>query len=248
MDIQQSNKISSPLLSIVIPVLEPDDELFRCVYSIFGATQNLTAIEVVIVTQTKFVATIVELYPSARVYAEKRRGIYSAMNDGAAVSRGQYLYFIGKDDIMLPSLRNALLILLDERPFTLFCDVYWGVRGVYSGRPSRFRLLAKNLCHQGIIYSRDAFSKHGPYIRSMSVQADHLLNIKILWDRAPAGPISYLRQPLSWYSGDGFSALNRDNQFWRLYPQILKRYVGNWAWCLLIGYRLLRGAHIKKLY
>ena len=246
MNIQQSNITSYPLLSIVIPVLEPDDELSRCVYSIFGAVKNSSALEVVIVTQSKFVETISALYPRARVCSEKRRGIYSAMNDGVAVSRGEYLYFIGKDDVMLSTLRAALLMLLDVRPFALFCDVYWGSMGIYSGRPSRLRLLAKNLCHQGIIYSRDAFAKHGPYVRSMSVQADHLLNIKILWDRVPAGPIAYLPQPLSWYSGDGFSTVNRDYQFWRLYPQILKRYVGNWAKCLLIGYRLLRGVHISK--
>ena len=246
MSLQPSNNSARPLLSIVIPVLEPDAELARCVHCILGATQNLPVPEIVIVTPSRFVAAIAALYPSARVCAETRRGIYAAMNDGAAASRGKYLYFIGKDDMMLSPLRNALSVLQHEQPFALFCDVYWGASGTYSGRPSRLRLLARNLCHQGVIYSRDAFDKHGPYLRSMRVQADHLLNIKILWDRSATGRIIYLEQPLAWYSGDGFSTVNRDATFWRLYPNIMRRYVGHWAMYLLIGYRILRGVHKRK--
>ena len=246
MSIQPPNNNPRPLLSIVIPVLEPDAELARCVHCILGATQNLLAPEVVIVTPPRFVAAIAALYPIARVCAETRRGIYSAMNDGAAASRGKYLYFIGKDDMMLSTLREALTVLDREHPFALFCDVYWGVRGTYSGKPSRLRLLGRNLCHQGIIYSREAFDRHGPYLRSMRVQADHLLNIKILWDRTTAGRICYLEQPLAWYSGDGFSTVNRDATFWRLYPTIMRRYVGHRAMRLLIGYRILRGVHKRK--
>lgn len=246
MSLQIPSNGPPPLLSIVIPVLEPDAELARCVHCILGATQNLPAPEVVIVTPPKFVAAIAALYPRVRVCAETRRGIYSAMNDGAAASRGKYLYFIGKDDMMLSTLREALTVLEREHPFTLFCNVYWGTLGTYSGKPLRLRLLTRNLCHQGIIYSREAFDKHGPYLRSMRVQADHLLNIKILWDRAAQSRISYLDKPLAWYSGDGFSMTNRDAIFWRLYPSIMRRYVGRWAMHLLIGYRILRGVHNRK--
>lgn len=237
---------SRPVLSVVIPVLEPDAELARCVHCILGATQGLPAPEVVIVTPAKFVATIAALYPGARVCAESRRGIYAAMNDGAAVSRGKYLYFIGKDDMMLSTLREVLTLLECKNPFALFCDVYWGSTGIFSGKPSRLRLLGRNLCHQGIIYSREAFDRHGPHLRSMRVQADHFLNIKILWDRTAASQIYYLKKPLAWYSGDGFSLTNRDAKFWRLYPNIMRRYVGCWAMCLLLGYRILRGVYKFK--
>jgi glycosyltransferase involved in cell wall biosynthesis len=246
-NIQPSNNCATPILSIVIPVLEPDAELARCVHSLLGATQNLRQPEIIIVTPPQFVPAVAGLFPSVRVVAETRRGIYAAMNDGAAASCGKYLYFIGKDDIMLSTLREALTVLEREHPFTLFCDVYWGGRGIYTGKPSRLRLLTKNLCHQGIIYSREAFDKHGPYLRSMRVQADHLLNIKILWDRAVQSRISYLDKPLAWYSGDGFSMTNRDQMFWRLYPNIMRRYVGRWAMHILIGYRILRGVRNRKL-
>lgn len=236
----------SPLLSIVIPVLQPDEELARCVHCILGAVGNLPLPEVIIVTPQRFVSAITASFPGARVCAETRRGIYAAMNDGAAASRGEYLYFVGKDDMVLSTLREALAVLERERPFALFCDVYWGARGIRSGKPQRLHLLARNLCHQGIIYSRRAYRLHGPYLRRLRVQADHLLNIKILWDRSAARQVRYLEQPLAWYSGDGFSTTNRDPAFWRLYPNILRRYVGTWAMRLLIGYRMLRGAHGRQ--
>jgi glycosyltransferase involved in cell wall biosynthesis len=229
-----------PLLTVVIPALEPDAELARCVHCILGAAQNSPQPEIIIVTQPLFVSAVAALFPGVRVCEETRRGIYSAMNDGAAASRGRYLYFIGKDDMMLSTLREAMIVLDRENPYALFCDVYWGERGTYSGKPSRLLLLGRNLCHQGIIYSREAFDRHGPYLRRMRVQADHLLNIKILWDRSAVTRIRYLDRPLAWYSGDGFSMRNRDAAFWRLYPIIMRRFVGGWAACLLNTYRWLR--------
>jgi hypothetical protein len=163
------------------------------------------------------------------------------MNEGANASHADYLYFLGKDDIVLPTLRNAMTLLESDRPFVLTCDVYWGSRGKYRGVPSRMRVLARNLCHQGVIYSRAAYDKHGPYLRKMRVQADHLLNIKILWDRENSSRVQYFDKPLAWYSGDGFSLHNRDPVFWRLYPSVLRRFVGGWAACLLTLYRSLRG-------
>ena len=231
----------SPFLSIVIPVLEPDAELGRCMNCIQGAFLGSVMPEVIVVTPQRFVARTQSLFPWARVYAETRRGIYSAMNEGAKASCADYLYFLGKDDIVLPTLRSAVTLLQRERPFVLCCDVYWGSRGVYSGAPSRLRLLARNLCHQGIIYSREAFDRHGPYLRRMRVQADHLLNIRIMWDKKVDSRVLYLNKPVAWYSGEGFSLMHRDPIFWRLYPNVLRRFVGGWAACLLNLYRIIRG-------
>lgn len=231
----------SPVLSIIVPVLEPDGEFERCMHCIAGAFVGAPIPEVVVVTPHRYVARTKGLFPWAHVCAETRKGIYAAMNDGARASRGNYLYFLGKDDMVLPTLRTAVKVLEREGPFALCCDVYWGSRGLYSGTPSRLKLLARNLCHQGIIYSREAFDRHGPYLRRMRVQADHLLNIKVLWDRTAGSRVRYLREPLAWYSGDGFSLTQRDSVFWRLYPNVLQRYVGDWAACLLVLYRGLRG-------
>ena len=182
------------------------------------------------------------LLPDERLIAESRASIYGAMNDGIAASTGRYLYFVGKDDIVLPPFCEALALIESRHPSALFFDVFWGTRGVYRGRPSRWGVLVRNLCHQGIIYSREVVLRHGPYLRKMRVQADHLLNIRLLWDRDFAPRVSYMCHPLAWYSGAGFSVQTaRDPVFWRLYPVIMRRHVGTWATCLLVTSRKLRG-------
>lgn len=233
---------SSPLLSVIIPALEADLELRRSVDCVRLACGNDGRTEIVVVMPKHRVEDGRGLVPEGRIVAESRKGIYAAMNDGILASRGRYLYFLGKDDIVLPPFRQVLDALESRAPASLFFDVYWGVAGVYSGRPSRWRILVRNSCHQGIVYSREVLARHGPYLRRMRVQADHLLNIRMLWDRSLYRNICYLRFPLVWYSGAGFSAqLARDPVFWRAYPTTLRRYVGRWAKLVLIASRRLRG-------
>jgi glycosyltransferase involved in cell wall biosynthesis len=229
-----------PLLSIIIPSLDADTELRRCVDSIRLACRQ-SDVEVVVVAPGRRVDAVQELLPDAVVVAETRRGIYGAMNDGIQASRGRYLYFMGKDDILLAQLPSVIETRLAASPSAVFFDVYWGSDGIYSGRPSRWRLLVRNLCHQGVVYSREAIVAHGPYMRRMKVQADHLLNIKLLWDRGLRSRVQYVAEPLAWYSGAGFSAAARDPVFRRIYPAVLRRYVGMWAAWLVVVSRCLRG-------
>ena len=230
-----------PLVSVIIPSLGADTELRRCVDSIRIACPAPVSCEIVVVVPPLRVEEVRQLLPGEFVVAETRPSIYAAMNDGIRASHGQYLYFIGKDDIVLPPFGQLLRMLTEQQPSAVFCDVYWGTRGIFSGRPSPWRVLLRNVCHQGIVYSRESIDKHGPYVRKMRVQADHLLNIRLLWDRDLAPRVRYVAMPLVWYSGAGFSTLARDPVFWRLYPTVMRRYVGAWAAVLLRASRTLRG-------
>ena len=231
-----------PLLTIVIPLLQSDPEFRRCMSSIVCAFEGEQLPEVLVVTPTPSVALVKAEYPWARVLAETRKGIYSAMNDGVRASRGAYLYFLGKDDMVLPSIRSAIGEIKKKRPYALFCDVYWGGQGVVSGGLSRLQFLSRNACHQGILYSHEAIKDHGPYCRKMKLQADHLINIKIVWDRQNSSRIARLSVPVAWYSDQGLSSTVRsDPVFRRLYPGVLYKYVGGWASCLLLSWRRVRG-------
>lgn len=231
-----------PLLTVVIPALEADTELRRCVDSIRLACPDPRSCEIIVVLPPGRIVAARQWLPDETLIPERHASIYGAMNDGARASRSRYLYFLGKDDIVLPVFRDVLEVLESSRPNALFFDVYWGANGVYSGQPSRWRLLIRNLCHQGIIYSREAYDKHGPYLRRMKVQADHLLNIRLLWDGSRTTSILYIPRPLTWYSGAGFSTQQaRDPLFWRLYPTTMRKHVGAWASWLLLAWRTVRG-------
>lgn len=231
---------SAPVLSIIIPALEVDRELRRCIDSIRVLCADSSNCEVILVVPSRCAIDAKSSFPSETVLEETSANIYGAMNDGVLRSLGGYLYFLGKDDIVLPSLLDAIDVLSKQSPDVLFCDVYWGDRGVYSGKPSKLKILGKNLCHQGIIYSRETILKYGPYVRRMTVQADQFVNTKILWAKDGGGGLIYLKKPLAWYSGSGYSYGMRDSLFQKLHPLILERYVGWWAACLLKIYRKVK--------
>ncbi len=222
-----------PLLSVIIPALAVDAELRRCFASLRLILPDVAEFEIVLVVPAHQLATAGSDMPDAVVLAETRPNVYAAMNDGVQASTGRFLYFLGKDDIVLPSMRDAVDMLWSAAPIALFCDVYWGGDGVHRGRPSKWKILFRNVCHQGIIYSREAVLKQGPYLRRMRVQADHLLNIKLLWDSANDGQVRYLRRPIAWYASTGYSSTARDTLFYRLHPVIIRRYLGlpaAWIW------------------
>lgn len=245
-NVVKNQKPGRPLLSVIIPALDIDLELERCIGSVrlaFGETDD--RVEIVLVAPGSRIGLAKErLQGVAQFVAETRRGIYGAMNDGIRASTGRYLYFLGKDDIVLAPFSKVMDQLSENGGSAAFFDVYWGAQGIYSGKPSKWRLLTRNLCHQGIVYSREVIDKHGPYLSRMKVQADHLLNIRLLWDAQFAATVRYMPGARVWYASEGFSSVARDPVFWRLYPVILKRYVSPIASALLVISRHVRGRTI----
>jgi glycosyltransferase involved in cell wall biosynthesis len=231
---------ATPLLTVVVPALHVDAELRRCLDSIRLALPGAAECEIVLVVPARLVECARERFPDARVVAESRPSVYAAMNDGVAASTGRYLYFLGQDDVLLPVAAEALQVLVTERPYVLFADVYWGADGVRRGRTSRWRVLFMNVCQQGIVYSRDAVLANGPYLRRLRVQADHLLNIRVLWDPAALGRVRYLPRPLAWYAATGLSFRTRDTVFHRVHAAIIRRHLGPVAACLWRLYRRVR--------
>ena len=232
-----------PTLSIIIPALCADLELRRCVDSVRLAcgTDPLRCEVILVMPKTEVGKARLSISGVNKFATETGRGIYSAMNDGIKQSEGSYLYFVGKDDIVLPNFATLLDQLGREGESAVFFDVYWGKSGAFSGKPSKWTVLVRNFCHQGIIYSREVIDEHGPYWRKFRVQADHFLNIRLLWDERFAPSIRYFSGGRVWYAADGFSSLAKDRLFWRLYPAIAKRFVGAWAGLLIIVARRLRG-------
>lgn len=236
----QSTGTQCPLLTIIIPALVVDAELRRCLASVRLVLPDPAECEIVLVVPAHQLAKEGSGMPGPVMIAESRPSVYAAMNDGVKASTGRFLYFLGKDDIVLPSMREAVDMLRSAAPGALFCDVYWGRDGVHRGRPSKWKILFRNVCHQGIIYSREAVLRHGPYLRRMRVQADHLLNIKLLWDGAGSGEVRYLRSPIAWYAATGYSHTARDTLFHRLHPTIIRRHLGLAAACMWRAYKKMR--------
>ena len=113
--------------------------------------------------------------------SEPDGGVYDAMNKALAMARGDWLIFIGADDILLPALASTATRLVD-RDAIYYGDVeIAGTGAVSGGRFNRYRLMQENICHQAVLYPRSVY-RTTRYDLGAGILADHKYNIE-LWGR-----------------------------------------------------------------
>jgi hypothetical protein len=101
------------------------------------------------------------------------------MNKACALSRGDWLLFLGCDDVLLDSLALIANQLCD-RDTVYYGDVVLKDTGlVYGGPFSKYRLLQKNICHQAIFYPRSVYTKYR-YDLKYRFLADYALNMRLI--------------------------------------------------------------------
>lgn len=227
----------SKLLDIILPCDRFDDYVVRCESNI-SLHLDPKFFNLIFIVPSNNLVLFRENFPMHTTIVESRKGIYSAMNDGIKMSQCEYLYFIGKDDLVLKDFNETFQYLKLYKPTVLFCDVLYAPDINKSCYPNKFFLLMRNICHQGIIYHKSIFTRFGFYATYMKVQADHFHNIKLLWSNKV--DVHYLKKKICIYSNSGFSSITSDKVFHKLYPLILKKYVGIWAFILIFIFRFFK--------
>jgi glycosyltransferase involved in cell wall biosynthesis len=160
-----------------------------------------------------------------KIFSEKDRGVYDAMNKGISECRGKWIYFLGSDDILYDRdvLEKVHLAISNCQEIELiYGDVeFKSSRRVYYGESSLSRLLNEgNISHQAIFYNRTVFEKIGLYNLSYKVYADWDLNIRCFFDERLRK--KYLPQIVALFNDiDGLSSntkIENDPDFLKLLP------------------------------
>jgi glycosyltransferase involved in cell wall biosynthesis len=137
--------------------------------------------------------------------SEPDRGIYDAMNKALKMARGEWVIFLGADDVLLPDFDAAVRHLTDPRA------VYYGnvqieaTGAISGGRFSRYRLMQENICHQALFYPREVYQSK-PYDIQAGLLADHKYNIE-LWGSGTR--FVHLPMTVSRYNNAGASSGNQ---------------------------------------
>ena len=109
-------------------------------------------------------------------------GVYEAMNKGVARARGEWLYFIGADDVLYDDdvFTEMVRFLCADDADIIYGDVVQRSDGRrYCGRSSWHRLiLDRNICHQAIFYRKTVFQKLGNFDVKYRSWADWEFNIR----------------------------------------------------------------------
>ena len=110
--------MSSPLISVVVPIYNVEHYLERCLDSIIS--QTYTNLEIILVDDgsTDRSGAIADAYAAkdsrVKVIHQKNGGLSIARNTGIEACRGEYLLFIDSDDYIAPNMCECLLSHLTE--------------------------------------------------------------------------------------------------------------------------------------
>jgi len=174
------------LLSIIIPTRNSALSIAETLQSILAQTYKNIEVLVLDAVSNDATCEIVNgfsvKYSFITLVSEKDKGVYDAMNKGITLSKGDYLYFMGSDDVFYA---NDTL----EKVFTkenLSLDVIYGdvqfknCKRIHSGESNLQKLVNDqiSICHQAIFYSKQTFKIIGNYNLKYFIHADYDFNIR----------------------------------------------------------------------
>lgn len=150
--------------------------------------------------------TAVDIYVS-----EADKGIYDAMNKGAALAQGDYLLFLNADDYLLSN--HTIAAVMKKIKTATANDIVYGDVLYYDhsrakgrvwgfGKFKGWKLRKKSLPHPATLISREFFLRMGSYDLSYTLVADYEFFVRALRSNAR---FLYIDSVISVFSSGGAS-------------------------------------------
>lgn len=162
-------------------------------------------------------------------------GIYDAMTKALKRATGNWIYFLGADDDLLPDFSNMVKEL--KHPNT----IYYGsvhTRGLKPlGEVSDYYLAKHGIIQQSIVYPKVVFEKYSYNLKYRS-SADFALNMQCFGDKNLK--FVHLNYVIANFSHDGVSGQSRDMVFEKDKPTLILKNFGIKFWFRFL-LRRLRG-------
>jgi glycosyltransferase involved in cell wall biosynthesis len=174
-------------ISIVIPTRNAALDIAACLQALQGQSFRDFEVHVLDGQSTDGTGEAVRAYQGrvgAGVHWHCRpdHGVYDAMNKGVGVAQGEWLYFMGADDVLHDKdvLADVARCLTEGGVDIVYGDVLLKTtKQRLGGASSLHRLLFEcNICHQALFYHRSVFDKLGPFNLRYPIWADWDFNIR----------------------------------------------------------------------
>ena len=226
--------MNPPLISVITPTFNSGAKIAATVASVLSQKKELYEFLIIDGGSTDGTLAHLRAQGSAlRYLAEPDEGIYDAMNKGIRLTGGEFLYFLGAGDRLLPGMLEAVAAEIRKlpcqgktsRPTLLYGNVDWSSYSrPYDGRFNRFKLLRRNICHQAIFYQRSAFERLGFYNTKYQSLADWEFNIRCFNDRGIRK--RYIPLRIADYEAGGKSHTTPDQVFHAEFPRLIRQQYG----------------------
>jgi putative colanic acid biosynthesis glycosyltransferase len=178
---------SAPFVSIIIPTKNAEKHIQASIDSILNQTYKY--FEVIIVdASTDNTKNIISAFNSSNIalYNSKSIGVYAAMNQGIEIAKGDWLLFLGADDLLYD--KNVLKDIFEDTTYPT--DLILGkveninisdklIKRIYTNNFDCGLYWRNTIHHQGIFYRKSIFIKHR-YNEDFKILADYALNLELL--------------------------------------------------------------------
>jgi glycosyltransferase involved in cell wall biosynthesis len=177
----------TPLITIVTVVLNGEEYLEQAIRSVIN--QPYEHIEYIVIDGGSRDGTldIIRRYEKQIDYwvSEPDEGIYHAMNKGWAASHGDYVYYLGADDVLLGLPVSSLAKACSDNVDLVYGDVCLSNGRYFRSRYGMGLLFNNSLHHQGLFLKRSLFEKP-PFRNEYKVFSDFDLNQRLYKQRKRA--------------------------------------------------------------
>jgi len=205
-----------PFFSIIIPTYNSEKTLKQCLESVVN--QSFTNFEALIMDGVSTDKTL-EIAENSndyriRIFSEKDKGIYDAMNKGIKLAKGEWLYFLGSDDELynLDVLCKIYEYIEKSNIDIIYGNVYSTLfGGIYDGVFTREKIENKNICHQAMFFNKKVFKKTGKFDLKYKAYADWDHNLKCFFSSRIKN--MYVNEVIANYADGGYSSIFGDNEF-----------------------------------
>jgi glycosyltransferase involved in cell wall biosynthesis len=172
----------NPIISIITVVFNSVKTLEETILSVIN--QNSRDFEFIIVDGGSTDGTIEIIKRHEKCItnwiSEPDNGIYDAMNKGVDLSNGQFIYFLGGDDVLTTSsIIKEISSFLRKKDKVYYGNVIFKNRNIiYDGEFNSFKIVTRNISHQSIFYPKEIWSEFR-YNLKYKIFADYDLNLKL---------------------------------------------------------------------
>jgi putative colanic acid biosynthesis glycosyltransferase len=175
-----------PLVSVIIPLYNNELLIEKALKSVIE--QSDSEIELIVIDggSTDNSWSIVQSYKNYISYSirEPDKGIYDAMNKGIGISNGEWIYFLGSDDVLEPNIITQIKPHLSSDYVLVYGDVRFSNGRKFSSMFSLRTFLQNTIHHQGAFYNKIMF-KEFRYNINFRILSDYELNLIIYRRKLP---------------------------------------------------------------
>ncbi|WP_081413780.1 glycosyltransferase family 2 protein [Eisenibacter elegans] len=223
--------MTPPLVSIIIPTYNASATLSKTLESIVQQTYPQIEVWIVDGQSTDHTLEVIQQYTEQHSYmqcvSEADKGIFDAMNKGVALATGEWLYFLGADDVLLP---NGITDVFGQCDYQNLDFVYGSIisqssNKVYDGFFSLAKIMRQGICHQATFTRKSLYDTIGLFDLRYKAAADWDFSLKCFAN--PQVRIQYVEATVAVYGASGFSSYYYDTTFRNQKEQLLLNYFPN---------------------